>query len=365
MGEITIDKDLISYLRTAIRYNASDLHIKAFSPPRIRVNGELTPIKAPPLSPETTEQIVRSTMSEREWDYFIQTWEKDYSLDVEGIGRFRLNAFYSRGNVEMIARSVLGEAPSISSLGLPNSVSILAKERNGMIVVSGPTGSGKTTTLAGIVDQINSSRKAHIVTIEDPIEIIHHDKKSSVSQRELSSDTKDYMSGLRAALRQDPDVILLGEMRHEETVRTAIHAAQTGHLVLTTLHTTSAIGTISRIVDFFPEREQYQVRLSLSESLRGVVCQRLVPTVSKNERAVIADILINRGRVPEIIVDPTKGDLQEVMENGKSYGMQTFDDSLLYLLEAGTITMETAMNNTSDRHNFRLKSKVIQSRTQT
>lgn len=359
-----LDKRLLSYLKTACQNKASDLHIKASAPPKVRVNGNLVPLKVDhPLTAEETEGIIRSTMSEQEWNNFLQSWERDYSLDVPSLGRFRVNAFYTRGTVGMVARVVSAAPPSLKDLGIPDPVRLLSQERNGLIIVSGATGSGKTTTLAGIVDQINANRSVHIVTIEDPIEIIHEDKKASISQRELSSDTKDYSAALHSALRQDPDVILIGEMRHEDTVRTALQAAQTGHLVLSTLHTTSAAETINRLVEFFPEREQKQVRINLAESLRGVVCQRLVPVKDSDARVALVEILLNRGRVPETILDPSKGDLKEIMEASRSYGMQTFDDNLLSLLSRGVITMPTALENSPNRHDFKIKAKSINERT--
>lgn len=357
-----LDRTLVKLLRAAHKNSASDLHIKAGGPPRLRVRGELRPLRMDDLTGDDTERMVRSTMRESEWDDFSHKWEKDYSIDLDGIGRFRVNAFYTRGSIGMILRRINAEPPSLEGLGVPEAIKSLAKEKNGLILVCGATGSGKSTTLAGIVNYINQERGVHIVTIEDPIEYIHNDIKASISQREVSSDTKDFGSALHSALRQDPDVILLGEMRQEETVRTALAAAETGHLVMTTLHTTSAPEAITRLLDFFPEGEQKQIRFALANSLRGIVCQRLVQSSDGTKRLAVVEMLVNQGRIPEAILSPEKYDVGDIMREGKGFGMQTFEDHLAALVVQDAITMETALESTVNKHDFNVRMRNLRSR---
>lgn len=357
MAEVTQPHHvLVAILQAAKQQGASDLHLKAGAPPRLRVNGKLYAVNlSRTLTDEDMLDIARSTMKENEWQDFHARWEKDYSLTVEGVGRFRVNAFHARGSIGMVMRRISPEPPTVQSLHLPESVCALGSQKNGFILVCGATGSGKSTTLAAIVNLINHTKSVHIVTIEDPIEYIHSDVRSVISQREVSSDTKSFADALHSALRQDPDVISLGEMRSEDTARTALTAAETGHLVMSTLHTTTAADSISRFLDFFSEGEQKQVRATLASSLRGVVCQRLLPTVDGKGRVAAIEVLLNVGRVPDALMDPAKYDLGELIAEGSSYGMQSFEDHLEALVLSGSISMETAMANTLHSHDFAIR----------
>jgi twitching motility protein PilT len=272
----------------------------------------------------------------------------DFAYSIPNVGRFRVNVFRQRNSISMVLRKLRFGGPSFEEIGLPDAVRTIADEHRGLILVTGPTGSGKTTTLAAMIDYINKTKPVHIVTVEDPIEVLHRD------QREIGNDTMDFLVALRAALRQDPDVILIGEMRDTETVRAAIQAAETGHLVMSTLHTVDATETVNRVIDFFPPYQQKQVRLALAGTLRGIICQRLVPTVDGG-RTPGLEILINNGRVSERIADPEKThEIKDVIQDGAYYGMATFDQSLLKLVQDGRVTVEDAFAAVSNRHDFEL-----------
>ena len=342
------------YLRALVELRGSDLHCKAGSPPRVRIDGRLRALQAPALTPAVTElmlrQIVRADLAEE----FARTSEADfaYSLPAGG-GRFRVNAFRQRGSVGLVARRVAAQAVPLSGLGVPPVIEQLALEHRGLLLVTGPTGSGKTTTLAGMVDHINNVREANIVTIEDPIEVLHTDKRSMISQREVRLDTADFSSALRAAMRQDPDVILVGEMRDQETVKAALSAAETGHFVMSTLHTIDAAETVSRIIDFFPPHEQKQVRLALAGSLRGIVCQRLVPRADGQGRCVVMEVCVNTGRVADAITDPDKTHhITDLVREGGYYHMQSFDQHLVALVRDGIVTLEDARAAASSPHDL-------------
>jgi twitching motility protein PilT len=269
------------------------------------------------------------------------------------VGRFRVNAFRSRGSIGLVFRRVSIGAIPLSELGLPEIINTLAMEPRGLVLVTGPTGSGKTTTLAGMLDLINSQRECHIVTVEDPIEVLHQDKRSMVNQREVRVDTADFSVALRAAMRQDPDVILVGEMRDQETVRAAISAAETGHFVMSTLHTVDAAETVNRVIDFFPPHEQKQVRLALAGALRGVICQRLVPRADGQGRCVVMEVAVNTGRIADAIADPEKtSTITQLVREGGFYGMQTFDQALVGLIRDGVITLEAAMHASTSPHDL-------------
>jgi twitching motility protein PilT len=286
-------------------------------------------------------------------DEFHRTNEADFAYSLGGVGRFRVNAFRSRGSVGLVFRRVSVGAIPLDDLGVPPVISQLALEPRGLVLVTGPTGSGKTTTLAGMVDHINSNRECHIVTIEDPIEVLHRDALSMINQREVRLDTADFSIALRAAMRQDPDVILVGEMRDAETVKAALAAAETGHFVMSTLHTTNAQETIARIIDFFPPHEQKQVRLSLAGSLRGIVCQRLVPRADGQGRCLTMEVCVNTGRVADAIADPDKTNtLTELITEGGYYGMHTFDQHLTTLIRDGVVTLDDAMGAASSPHDL-------------
>jgi twitching motility protein PilT len=349
--------DLQQALRVVVEEGGSDLHIKVPSRPLMRLQGRLTPLEGTePLTPADTERVLREmlTASDRLAE-FARDGEIDFSYTVRGLARFRVNAFRQRGSVSIACRVVPFNIRSVAELGLPDAVSTLANEPRGIILVTGTTGSGKSTTLAAMVDHINTSYPRNIVTIEDPIEYLHRDKDSVVHQREVGFDTNSFAQALRRVLRQHPDVILIGEMRDEETVGTALSAAETGHLVLSTLHTIDAVETVNRIIDFFPPHHHQQVRAMLAGSLRGVISQRLVPTVNNDSRVVACEVLTMTGRVRDMISDPDEtGKLGEVIAEGSYYGMQTFDQALLHLYDEGKISMDEALKAATHPHDFKL-----------
>jgi twitching motility protein PilT len=349
--------DLQQALRAVVEEGGSDLHIKVPSRPLMRLQGRLTPLEdTEPLTPADTERVLREmlTASDRLAE-FARDGEIDFSYTVRGLARFRVNAFRQRGSISIACRVVPFNIRSVDELGLPEVVSRLAEEPRGIILVTGTTGSGKSTTLAAMVDRINSTYPRNIVTIEDPIEYLHRDKTSVVHQREVGFDTNSFAQALRRVLRQDPDVILIGEMRDEETVGTALSAAETGHLVLSTLHTIDAVETVNRIIDFFPPHHHQQVRAMLAGSLRGVISQRLVPTLQNDARVVACEVLTMTGRVRDMINDPNEtGKLGEVIAEGSYYGMQTFDQALLNLYRNGKISMDEALKAATHPHDFKL-----------
>lgn len=336
--------------------DGSDLHLRAGAPPRIRVNGVLDDVAgAPSLTGADTEAMAAVVVGPERVRRLGDGGEVDVAYAVDGVGRFRVNAYRQRGSVAMVLRRVVTDVAAIDELGLPDTVRRFAEEQRGLVLVAGPTGSGKTTTLAAMVDHINRTRRCHVVTIEDPIEVVHSEQLASISQREVGIDTPTFASAMRAALRQDPDVILVGEMRDPETVRTALRAAETGHLVLSTLHTTDASETISRVVEFFPAHEQRQVRLVLAGVLRGTVCQRLVPTADGRSRVPATEVMVVNGRVRDWILDPEcRSDVQEIIARGEYDGMHTFDQSLLALYRDGVIDLARALSAASTPHDLQV-----------
>jgi len=321
----------------------SDLHIKVGSSPRVRVDGRLRRLQVRDLTPADTAHMVDEVLPADLAEQFAATHEADFAYSLSGVGRFRVNAYQARGTLGLVFRRVAVGAQPLAELGLPAVVGELALEPRGLVLVTGPTGSGKTTTLASMVDLINSYREVSIVTIEDPIEVLHQDKKAIVSQREVRQDTRDFTSALRAALRQDPDVILVGEMRDSETVRAALSAAETGHLVMSTLHTIDAAETVNRIVDFFPPHEQQQIRAALAQTLRGIVSQRLVRRADGSGRQPAVEVLVNTGRTAEAIVEPLESPpLNRLIREGGYYKMQTFDQHLFALVRDGVVTYPEA-----------------------
>ena len=342
-----------AYLRTLVEVRGSDLHCKVGSPPRVRVDGVLRKLSAPELTAPDTEAMVAELLRADLVAEFQRTNEADFAHSIPGVGRFRVNAYRARGACGLVLRYVSVGAIGLSQLGLPGVLSSLAQEPRGLILVTGPTGSGKTTTLAGMIDHINETRDVHVMTIEDPIEVLHFDKRAMINQREVRVDTEDFQTALRAAMRQDPDVILVGEMRDHETVKAALTAAETGHLVLSTLHTTDAQETVNRVIDFFPPHEQKQVRLSLAGALRGIICQRLVPRKDGEGRCVAMEIAINTGRIADAIAEPDKtSTITSLIAEGGFYGMQTFDQSLVNLLRDGVITLNAALSASSAPHDL-------------
>jgi twitching motility protein PilT len=341
------------YLRALVELLGSDLHCKVGSPPRIRIDGTLRKLQAPVLTPADTERMLREIIRADALEHFERTNEADFAYSLSGVGRFRVNAFRSRGTVGIVFRRVSVGAIALEDLGLPPAVGQLALEPRGLVLVTGPTGSGKTTTLAAMIDRINTMREVHVVTVEDPIEVVHEDKLAMINQREVGLDTAGFASAMRAAMRQDPDVILVGEMRDEETVRAALAAAETGHFVMSTLHTTDAQETVNRIVDFFPPHEQQQVRVSLAGVLRGVVAQRLVTRADGLGRCCVAEICVATGRIAEAIIDPDKtNQIADLVAQGGYYGMQTFDQHLVALVRDGVVTVEAASAVASKPHDL-------------
>jgi len=351
-----VDREPLSvlpYLRSLIELYGSDLHCKVGSPPRVRLDGKLRRLEAPVLTAEDTLAMVQEVLRADLRAEFEASSEADFAYSVPGLGRFRVNAFRARGAVGLVFRRVTVGAVPIEDLSLPEVVSRLALEPRGLVLVTGPTGSGKTTTLASMVDLINRSREVHVVTIEDPIEVLHEDKLGMINQREVRVDTGDFSAALRAALRQDPDVILVGEMRDPETVKAALAAAETGHFVMSTLHTTDAQETVNRIIDFFPPHDQKQIRLSLAGALRGIICQRLVERSDGHGRIAVTEICVNTGRVADAIIDDdASASIAELVADGAYYGMQTFDQHLVTLVRDGVVRYEDALGAATVPHDL-------------
>ncbi len=348
--------DLDRILVTLADLDGSDLHIKAGAPPRMRVAGALRTLDdEPSFTDEETLAIAESIMPAPVLATFKEHHEADFAYSIPDVGRYRVNAYYQRSSVALAMRRVRASAATVAELGLPEVVSRLADELRGLVLVTGPTGSGKTTTLAAMVDHINHTRSCHVVTIEDPVEYLHQDHLAAIDQREVGFDTDSFTSAMRVVLRQDPDVILVGEMRDTETVSAALTAAETGHLVMSTLHTINATETINRIVDFFPPHHQSQVRVSLAGAIKGIVCQRLIPTADGKGRVPALEILVVNGRIQQAILDPLlTGDIDAIIADGEYYGMMTFDQSLVNLITTGTIDLSEAMSTASNPHDLKV-----------
>jgi twitching motility protein PilT len=333
---------IIELLKLAFQHKASDIHITAHSPIMFRVHGNLKPINEQSLTPSMTLELAKELMSGEQYEVFMEKGDLDFSYGIPDVSRYRVNVFKQRGFVSMTIRLIPTQIPVMESLGLPAMAEEFAKKPQGLLLVTGPTGSGKSTTLAAILDYINRSRKDHIITLEDPIEFVHPHKSCIVNQREVGIDTESFSSGLRAALRQDPDVILVGEMRDLETISTAITAAETGHLVFGTLHTADAPQTIDRIIDVFPPEAQQQVRVQLAAVLLGVMAQRLLPTADGNGRVAAIEVMVNTPAIANLIRSEKVHQIRSTMQTGKAQGMQTMEMSLRELLQQRTITVESA-----------------------
>ncbi len=336
--------------------DGSDLHIKAGAPPRMRLAGALRTLDdEPSFTMAETQELAESIMQPAVLEIFAEHREADFAYALVGTGRFRVNAYYQRGSVALAMRRVRASAATVEELGLPPVVTRLAEEMRGLVLVTGPTGSGKTTTLAAMIDHINHTRSCHVVTIEDPVEYLHTDDMAAIDQREVGFDTDSFGSAMRVVLRQDPDVILVGEMRDTETVSAALTAAETGHLVFSTLHTINATETINRIVDFFPPHQQTQTRVSLAGALKGIICQRLIPTADGKSRVPALELLVVNGRIQQAIIDPLQtGDIEGIVADGEYYGMLTFDQSLVTLVADGTIDLAEAMSTASNPHDLKV-----------
>lgn len=343
--------DLAALLRRAVDAGASDVHLKLDRPPLLRRDGDVSVLEGlEPLTEADLDRFLRELAPQR-YDQFQESGDLDVAYAAEGLPRFRVNAFKQRGAISFALRVIPAEVPQIGDLGLPAGVARLAEEHRGLILVTGATGSGKTTTLAAIIDHLNRTRQSHIVTIEDPIEILHTDHRSIVNQREVGLDTADFGQALRRALRQDPDTILIGELRDAETAQTALQAAESGHLVLSTLHTVDAAETVGRMIEFFPPSKQQQIRSILAGVLRGVVSQRLLPRAAGGRVAAVEVMVVN-ARIADLVREGRADEIGDAIAEGAFFDMQTFDDALIELVLGGEVDAETAANAASVRHDF-------------
>jgi twitching motility protein PilT len=327
-------------LRVTKQHNASDLHLASGSAPYIRLAGDMVRLNYKSVSAEVCQALVYGILTDRQKELFEENLELDFSYPVRDVGRFRVNVFMQRNGMAAVFRLIPEEVPTMAELGLSEKVSDLVDVSEGLILVTGPTGSGKSTTLASIIHTINTTRRAHVITIEDPIEFVHQNRQCLINQREVSSHTRSFSNALRAALREDPDIILVGEMRDLETISLAITAAETGHLVFATLHTNSAVKAVDRIIDVFPEGQQAQIRTMLSESLRGVVAQALLPRADGKGRVAAAEVLVNVPAVANLIREGKAFQVPSVMQTGRAQGMLTFETSMNELVRKGAITAE-------------------------
>lgn len=349
------DLDLESILSEALDRGASDIHFTVGLSPLFRLDGELIPLDLGVLKPSDTEKIAREFLDKERFQELCQRGEKDFAYSLPGKGRFRVNVFLQRGSFGIAMRLINEQVRSLNELNLPSVLVNLTRKPHGLVLVTGPTGSGKSTTLAAMIDQINSERNCHILTLEDPIEYMHHHKKSMVNQREIGEDSQSFTSALRAALRQDPDVILVGEMRDLETLATAITAAETGHLVLATLHTRSASQTVNRVIDVFPPHQQGQVRVQFAEALQGIVAQQLLRRQDKPGRIAAVEVLIATTAVRNLIREGKTHLIPSAIQTGSKFGMQTLDKALMALFRKGIINKEEVLNRAEDLMLFREK----------
>jgi len=341
--------DLHQLLQAMVREGASDLHITCGSPPHFRIDGHLVPLKTAPLTPEQTQQLCLSVLNEKQKQTFLQDQELDLSFGVKNLCRFRANLFMQRGTVAAAFRAIPSNLPEFEKLGLPPVVGRLTNRAKGLILVTGPTGSGKSTTLAAMLDKINRERHHHIITIEDPIEHLHAHRNCIVNQREIGQDTNGFKGALRYVLRQDPDVVLIGEMRDLETVQAALTISETGHLVLATLHTNSALQSINRIIDLFPPHQQSQVRAQLSFTLEAVVSQQLLMKRSGVGRVLVAEVMLATPAIRNLIREDKAHQIYSQMQVGQAkYGMQTMNQALLELVSAGQLAQDDALNHSND-----------------
>ncbi|NLJ97500.1 MAG: type IV pilus twitching motility protein PilT [Clostridiales bacterium] len=335
-------------LKEAQQIKASDLHVTVGIPPKGRVNGELVNLNYPLLSPEDTEELIKPIIPKMMMDVFLTKGEVDFSYSIAELGRYRVNVFRQRGSYAAVFRIINSIIPSPDKLGLPNAVKELTKKRRGLVLVTGPTGSGKSTTLASLIDIINTNYNYHVITLEDPIEYLHKHKKSIVNQREIGIDSLSFANALRVVLREDPDVILVGEMRDLETIEIAITAAETGHLVFSTLHTTGAVSTIDRIIDVFPPHQQQQIKLQLSSVLEGVISQQLIPTIDKTSRVAAFEVMLTTPAIRNLIREGKNHQIASFIQTSKKQGMQTMDDAIFELYTTGRIDKGQAVSFAQD-----------------
>lgn len=355
-------------LGMALKANTSDVHLKAGLPPVFRIDGNLRPLpKAPRLTAESVSDMCHSIMNEKQRATFDERNEVDLAYGIPGLGRFRVNVFSQRNSVSAVFRAIPYKIASLDDLLMPPILKKISMEPRGLVLVTGATGSGKSTTLAAMIDYINSTRTAHVVTIEDPIEYLHRDRKCIINQREVGFDTEGFAPALKSSLRQDPDIILVGEMRDVETAETALAAAETGHLVLSTLHTIDAPETITRIISMFPPHQQRHIRLQLSGVLKGVISQRLIPRAEGKGRVAAVEVMVSTARVRDLIDDREKtAQLKDAIAKGyTTYGMQTFDQALMTLVKKQAITFEEALRQSSNPDDFKLKFSGIDSTSDT
>ena len=364
MAELSVDvspatpvaplSDMRELFQLAFERKASDIHLTEHSPPLLRIDGDLLPTTLPPLTRADTKRLVYSLLNDRQKAQFERELELDMSIEIQGLGRFRINVHTQRGSVEAAFRLVSQRIPSLQELGLPPIVSEFARKPNGLVLVTGPTGVGKTTTLASMIDQINHETRQLIIVVEDPIEYVHQNHLSIVKQREVYSDTKSFANALVRALRQDPDVIVVGEMRDLETISTALTAAETGHLVLATLHTPDAAQTIDRILDVFPPYQQQQVKVQFSDSLQGVISQQLLPRSDGPGRVLACEIMVATPAVRNLIREHATEQILTTLQTGAQYGMCTMDASLRSLYDRKVISYETAISRMKNPAEFHL-----------
>jgi len=342
-------------LKTAKVAGASDVHLTVGIPPKMRVNGDLIDMNYPKLLPPDTESVLEEVMSAKQKELFSERGEYDMSFSIRELGRYRVNVYRQRGSVAMAFRLVGTQVPSPEELGIPESVIDLAQRKRGLVLVTGPTGSGKSTTLAAIVDKINKTRDAHVITLEDPIEYLHQHQMSMVNQREIGIDSGSYANALRAALREDPDVILVGEMRDFETISVAITAAETGHLVLSSLHTIGAASTVDRMIDVFPPHQQQQIRIQLSNVLEAVISQQLIPTADGRGRVAAFEVMHANHAVRNLIREGKSHQLMSVMQTSRKLGMVTMDEAISQLYFAGKISKNEAIEFAQDVEGMEMK----------
>jgi twitching motility protein PilT len=336
--------NIIDFLRTAYQKQASDIHIKVNSPPVLRIDGRIVPTEYKVLTPADTRQALYSLMNSEQRQNFEQNREIDISLSIDGLARFRVNVYFEQGNIGAAFRVIPLKPPLIDQMDLPPVLKKLALERQGLVLVTGPTGSGKSTTLSSMIEFINTTKDVHILTIEDPVEFLYVNKKSVITQRELGADTLTYPNAIKYALRQDPDVILIGEMRDQETILAAVKAAETGHLVMSTMHTTDSVGTVSRVISTFPPHEQEGIRQRLGIILRGAMSQRLVPKANGRGRRAAVEVLVSTPTVQDLIFKNDLEGLYHVINNGQMDGMQSMNMALFNLYQDDAISLDDALS---------------------
>ncbi|MGX4601535.1 type IV pilus twitching motility protein PilT [Faecalimicrobium sp. JNUCC 81] len=348
--------NIFSLLEIAIELGASDVHITVDCPPRARVKGKFVNLREDSLTPQDTEDMSREITGSRKFKRLQEHGEVDFSVSIDNGDRFRVNAYKQRGYYAIAIRTITATIPTFKNLGLPEVISTFSEKHKGLVLVTGPTGSGKSTTLASLIDIINANKERHIITLEDPIEYVHNHKKSIVNQREVGSDTESFSSALRAALRQDPDVILVGEMRDPETVSIALTAAETGHLVFSTLHTIGSAKTIDRIVDMFPAEQQQQIRTQLSTVCEGVVSQQLIPTIDGRNRVAALEVMIATSAIRNLIRENKTYQIQNIIQTGSKLGMHSMDQELASLYRQGKISRESVLSRCTD---YEYTSRII------